>query len=35
VDKAAADLRSDPAAWKEELAERRAWEATLTDGLEH
>ncbi|HEX8696305.1 MAG TPA: hypothetical protein VF746_28055 [Longimicrobium sp.] len=27
-------LRADPAAWEEELAERRVWEATLMDGLE-
>lgn len=34
VEAAAGDLRRDAAAWKEELAERRAWEATLSDGLE-
>lgn len=28
-----AALRSDPEAWAEELAERRAWEGTLADGL--
>jgi len=28
-----AALRSDPEAWAEELEERRAWEATLLDGL--
>lgn len=28
-------LRTDPDAWKEELAERADWEATLVDGLEH
>jgi predicted transcriptional regulator len=27
-------LQSDSEAWQEELAERRAWEITLTDGLE-
>ena len=26
-------LRADPSAWAEELEERRAWEATLGDGL--
>jgi hypothetical protein len=34
VEAAASDLRKDPAAWTEELAERRAWDATLADGLE-
>lgn len=29
-----ARLKRDPKAWKEELEERRAWEATLNDGLE-
>jgi len=29
-----AALQADPAAWEEELAERRLWEATLGDGLE-
>jgi hypothetical protein len=29
-----ARLKSDPKQWKEELAERAAWEATLRDGLE-
>ena len=28
-----AALRSDPEAWEEELQERKAWEATLSDGL--
>ena len=28
-----AALRADAKAWVEELAERRAWEATLQDGL--
>jgi hypothetical protein len=29
-----AALRSDPKKWKEELAERKDWEPTLTDGQE-
>jgi hypothetical protein len=29
-----ARLKADPKAWKKELAERRAWDATLGDGLE-
>ncbi|MGH7572638.1 MAG: toxin-antitoxin system protein [Gemmatimonadota bacterium] len=29
-----ASLREDEAAWREELAEREAWESTLADGLE-
>lgn len=29
-----AALRSDPAAWADEDAERRAWDATLADGLD-
>ncbi len=29
-----ARLREDPSAWREELAERAAWEATLEDDLE-
>lgn len=29
-----AALRKNPKAWKEELAERAAWNATLLDGLE-
>lgn len=28
-----AALRSDPEVWAEEVAERREWEATLSDGL--
>jgi hypothetical protein len=28
-----AALRSDPEAWREELAERQAWDVTLADGL--
>lgn len=27
-------LKSDPVAWKEELAERADWDSTLMDGLE-
>lgn len=27
-------LQADPAAWEQELAERRAWATTLADGLE-
>ena len=27
-------LKADPRAWKQELSERRAWEATLGDALE-
>ncbi|SRR5260370_42530190 len=34
VEAAAFDLRKDPVSWKEELAERQAWDATLADGLE-
>jgi hypothetical protein len=33
VNVAASHLRSDQEAWNEELGERRAWEATLADGL--
>lgn len=29
-----ATLRGDKRAWAEEVAERKAWEATLADGLE-
>jgi predicted transcriptional regulator len=29
-----ARLRKDKRAWKEELAERKAWDAVLLDGLE-
>ena len=29
-----ATLRGDPKKWDEELAERAAWDAALTDGLE-
>ena len=34
VDAASSGLRQDHAAWQEELAESRAWEATLADGLD-
>lgn len=34
VDSAASDLRTDSAAWDEELAQRQAWDVTLGDGLE-
>jgi len=27
------DLRTDPTAWQEELAERATWDCTLADGL--
>ena len=33
VEAAASVLRKDSVAWKEELAEREAWDATLADGL--
>lgn len=29
-----AELRADPQAWAEELAERQLWDATLMDGLD-
>ncbi len=29
-----AELRADPEAWAEHLAERRLWDATLMDGLD-
>lgn len=29
-----ARLKCDPEAWKEELAERKLWDGTLSDGLE-
>jgi predicted transcriptional regulator len=32
--RAYAELRDDPKAWKAELAERKLWEATLGDDLE-
>jgi predicted transcriptional regulator len=32
--RAYAALRDDPKAWKAEIAERKSWEATLSDDLE-
>jgi hypothetical protein len=29
-----AELRADPTAWAEHLAERKSWDATLMDGLD-
>jgi predicted DNA-binding protein len=34
ANEAYARLRANPRAWKKELAERKAWEATIADGLE-
>ena len=34
LDKDFAALRADPAAWQEELEERKLWENTLSDGLD-
>jgi hypothetical protein len=34
VDAGYAALRADPQAWAAEQAERRAWDATLADGLD-
>lgn len=34
ANRAYAALKNNPKAWKEELEERRAWDATLVDGLE-
>ena len=34
VQAAALALRQDSVGWQEELAERRAWEATLADGID-
>jgi len=34
LDAGYAELRSDPEAWAEHLAERELWNATLTDGLD-
>jgi hypothetical protein len=34
ADQAYTRLRNDPALWQEELAERRAWDVTLLDGIE-
>jgi predicted transcriptional regulator len=33
ANEAYAALQADPAAWEEELGERRAWDAALADGL--
>ena len=29
------ELRADPEAWADHLAERKLWDATLDDGLDH
>ena len=34
LDETYARLEADPEAWKDELAERQIWDATLEDGLE-
>ena len=34
LDRGYAQLQANPAAWQEELAERRLWDATLMDGLD-
>lgn len=34
VEAASGELRKDAAAWEDELSERRAWDATLSDALE-
>ncbi|MGH7971402.1 MAG: toxin-antitoxin system protein [Limisphaerales bacterium] len=34
VNAAYARLRTDPKAWKEELAERQIWDRALGDGIE-
>ena len=34
TNRAYAALRADPEAWREELAERALWDATLLDGLD-
>ena len=34
VNEAYEKLRSDPEQWKAELEERKAWDATVADGLE-
>jgi predicted transcriptional regulator len=34
VNRGYAELRADPEAWAAEEAERRAWDATLQDGLD-
>jgi predicted transcriptional regulator len=33
--RAYARLKANPKAWREELAQRKAWDATLADGLEN
>jgi hypothetical protein len=33
--RAYAKLKANPKAWRKELAERKEWDATLADGLEH
>ena len=35
TNRAYAALRGDPKRWEEEQAERAAWDATLSDGLEN
>ena len=34
TDEGYAELQADPKAWAEHLAERRAWDVTLMDGLD-
>ena len=34
ANQAFANLRNNPQAWQEELEERSAWDATISDGLE-
>lgn len=34
LNQAFAELRADPIAWQEELAERAAWEVTASDGAD-
>jgi predicted kinase len=34
ADAAYAALQADPAAWQQELEERRAWDVTLMDGID-
>jgi hypothetical protein len=34
VNRAYEALRNDPTAWAEELEERAAWDATISDGLD-
>ena len=33
--RAYARLKANPKAWREEMTERKAWDTTLADGLEH